>query len=162
VTGARTVFTLTAAGVVASTCATGAVAASAVAAPAPACRITDFTTTLGPVDAGAGQRYATLDFTSFKGRTCVLSDDLTGFQFLGARGRPLPTDADAPGSATRITIGPGVVGHLDLHWTVMDGKLFTPISLIFTMPGAAGTNAAPWTGGPVSGAGHLDIGNLHT
>jgi hypothetical protein len=147
---------------VTSVCAIGATATSAAAAATPACRITDFTTSLGPVDAGAGQRYATLDFTSFKGRTCVLSDDLTGFQFLGARGRPLPTAADAPGSATRITIGPGVVGHLNLHWTVMDGKQFTPVSLTFTMPAAGGTNAAPWTGGPVSGAGHLDVWGLHT
>jgi hypothetical protein len=83
------------------------------------------------------------------------------FQFLGAQGRPLPTDADAPGSSTSITIAPGVVGHLDLHWTVVGGTPFVPVSLIFTMPADDGTNAAPWTGGPVNGAGRIDVGPLH-
>ncbi|WP_329243319.1 DUF4232 domain-containing protein [Actinoallomurus sp. NBC_01490] len=150
-----------AAGVAAACVAGAATTTQAAADVAPPCKITDFTTSLGPVQAGAGQRYSTLDFTAYGGRTCVLSDDLTNFQFLGAQGRPLPTDADAPGSSTSITIAPGVVGHLDLHWTVVGGTPFVPVSLIFTMPADDGTNAAPWTGGPVNGTGRIDVGPLH-
>lgn len=163
-TGAQTTrraLALTATGVVAGTILAGAAATSAVADPAPACKITDFTTTLGPVQAGAGQRYSTLDFTSYDGRTCVLSDNLTNFQFLGARAISLPTAANAPGSDTQITIGPGVVGHLNLHWTVVEGKPFVPVSLMFTMPADDGANAAPWTGGAVSGTGRIDVSGLH-
>ena len=161
-TGAKSTLALAAAGVAVAACVAGATTTSAAADAAPACKITDFTTSLGPVQAGAGQRYSTLDFTAYGGRTCVLSDDLTNFQFLGAQARPLPTDADAPGSSNSITIAPGVVGHLDLHWTVVGGTPFVPVSLIFTMPADDGTNAAPWTGGPVNGTGRIDVGPLHT
>ena len=161
-TRAKSIRRATALTAIGSALLAGVAATSATAAvKPPACKITDFTTTLGPVDAGAGQRYASLNFTAIGTTICVLSDDLTGFQFLGARGVPLPTAADAPGSATTITIGRGAVGHLDLHWTVMDGKPFVPTSLIFTTPAGDGYNAAPWTGGTVSGAGHLDVANLH-
>jgi hypothetical protein len=158
----RRAIALTAVGsaLLAGVAATSATAAMSATAP-PACKITDFTTTLGPVDAGAGQRYASLNFTAIGSRTCVLSDDLTNFQFLGAHAVSLPTAANAPGSAAQVTIGRGAVGHLDLHWTVMDGKPFVPVSLMFTMPADDGSNAAPWTGGAVSGAGRLDVSNLH-
>jgi hypothetical protein len=39
-------------------------------------------TTLGQIDAGAGQRYATLNFTTHGGKSCVLRNDLTGFTFV--------------------------------------------------------------------------------
>lgn len=150
--------------------ATPAVASAATgpegAKAAVACTYADVSASLRPVDAGAGQRYATLDFRTLNGKTCVLQNNLTGFQFLGkgAEGGAvsLPTDAvrDAGSSPSEsLTLTPDTVGHLDVHYSVV-GDPITPDSLLFVLPGDSATTALPWHQ-LIGDNGQIRVGHLH-
>lgn len=132
-------------------------------ATAPACTSAGLEVSVGPVDSGAGQRHTTLDFRTAHGKTCVLTNDLTGFQFLQGDGAPLPTSA-SPASDPHafIILRPGNLGHLDLSFSIVDGRPFTPHLLKFTVPaGGDGTDTVVWGAGPVGDNGRLEIGRLH-
>jgi hypothetical protein len=153
---------------------TGGLAAAAVPALAAttsgsravaACASTDLSVSVGPVDAGAGQRYTTLDFSTLAGKTCVLKNNLTGFQFLGngseGGAADLPTHAvrEAGSSSEAVTLKPGTIGHLDLHYSVV-GTPVTPVSLTFVVPADGGHTATPWNA-TVGDSGRIGIGHLH-
>ncbi|MCO5997438.1 DUF4232 domain-containing protein [Actinoallomurus rhizosphaericola] len=146
-----------------------AVAAPALAATTPACKAANLTVKLGHVDAGAGQRYATLNFKN-RGKTCVLRNGLTGVTFLksgpeGGAQKVRTTVHHAAGSGKEsIVLKHGKTGHLDLHWTVVSDKPITPDSLLFALPAHGGNTAASWRTliGTASGKGAvLDLGHLH-
>jgi hypothetical protein len=146
-----------------------AAAAPAMAATTPACKAANLTISLGRIDAGAGQRYATLNLRN-RGRTCVLRNDLTHVTFLknGPEGgaRSVRTTVNRATGSTResIVLRHGRTGHLDLHWTVVSDRPVTPDSLRFALPAHGGTTAAPWHTliGTAPGAGAvLDLGHLH-
>lgn len=144
--------------------------ASAAAGPnganaAAACKSADVQAAVTPIDGGAGQRYATLDFWTLNGKTCVLRNNLTGFQFLGkgAEGGavPLPTSAarEAGSRSESLTLTPDTVGHLDLHYSVVD-DVTTPDSLLFVLPGDNTTTALPWHQ-EIGENGQIFTGSLH-
>lgn len=141
------------------------VAAPAFASTTPACRSTDLATSVGAIDSGAGQRYTTLDFRTLGGKTCVLKNNLTGFQFLGngseggAKNLPTGVSRDAGSSQESVTLKPGTVGHLDMHYSVI-GDQFTPGSLTFIVPADGGHAATPWNL-TVGNGGRISIGHLH-
>lgn len=129
---------------------------------ARACRADDLRVTTGPVGAGAGQRYTTLNFRALPGHTCVLRNDLTGVRFLRGDGAPLPTHVRRTGgSGAAIPLRPGVTAQLDLHFTVVGAGRFTPEMLKFTVPGG-GTATVAWPHGVTVGDdGRLELGRLH-
>ncbi|MFL6056420.1 MAG: DUF4232 domain-containing protein [Actinoallomurus sp.] len=132
-------------------------------ATAPACTAADLNVTLGPADSGAGQRHTTLSFRTAHGKTCVLTNDLTGFRFLRGDGTPLPTSA-SPASDPHafIILRPGTTGRLDLSFSVVSGQPFTPHLLKFTVPAdGGGADTVVWGAGPVGDNGRLQIGRLH-
>ncbi|MEV5709894.1 DUF4232 domain-containing protein [Actinoallomurus sp. NPDC052274] len=149
----------------------GSIAAAmpAVAATTPACKAANLSVSLGRVDAGAGQRYATLNFKNH-GKTCVLRNGLTHVTFLksgpegGARSIRTTVHRAAASSKESIVLKRGKTGHLDLHWTVVSDKPITPDSLWFGLPAHGGNTASPWhtTIGTTAAKGAvLDIGHLH-
>ncbi|MCW2945150.1 MAG: hypothetical protein JWR24_1867 [Actinoallomurus sp.] len=104
-----------------------------------------------------------LDFRTGQGKTCVLTNDLTGFQFLRGDGAHLPTSA-SPASDPHafIILRPGTVGHLDLKFSIVGDQPFTPHLLKFTVPaGGGGADTVLWGDGPVGDNGRLEIGRLH-
>ncbi|GAA0358572.1 DUF4232 domain-containing protein [Actinoallomurus spadix] len=143
-----------------------AAAVPAVAATAtPSCRSTDLTISLGQVDAGAGQRYATLDFTNRGEDGCVLRNDLTGLTFTepgpegGARTIPATVTRASGSTDETVVIAPGSAGHLDLHWSVVTTPA-VPDSLFFELPDDGGRGALPWH--VAVGSEHrIDLGHLH-
>ncbi len=136
--------------------------AGSAGAAAPACTSADLEAVLGPVDSGAGQRHTTLDFRTTKGKACVLTDDLTGFRFLRGDGAPLPTSVSGPSDPhVYVILRPGTVGRLDLTFSVVGGKPFTPHLLKFTVPADGGTDTVAWNAGPVNGDGGIRLGRLH-
>jgi uncharacterized protein DUF4232 len=139
------------------------IATSGAASAAQPCKASDLTTSLSRVDAGAGQRYTSIDFTNRSDKTCVLRNDLTNFLFEDAKGKDLPTDARLTGDRAAVELAPGQVAHLDLHWTVVgEGPGFTPSSLSFTMPAGNGRSGVVWSNaGEVNSRGVIDIGDLH-
>lgn len=134
-----------------------------VASAARACTATDLNVALGPADAGAGQRHTTLDFRTVHGRTCVLTNNLTGYEFLRGDGTRLPTRVSPPRDPHAfIILRPGDVGHLDLTFSVINGRPFTPNLLKFIVPaGSGGADTVGWHAGPVGDNGRLRIGRLH-
>ncbi|MCO6010140.1 hypothetical protein NE236_34755 [Actinoallomurus purpureus] len=144
---------------------TGAVAAGSIAAAAPAmagtttatpaCKAANLTVRLTHIDAGAGQRYATLDFTTKK--TCVLRNNLKGFTYAvpGKKGKTrnvsVHTYRDTGYSAKQaVVLKPskhgkgGTVGHLVVHWSAVADKQIAPKALKFNLPAAGGRATVTW------------------
>jgi Protein of unknown function (DUF4232) len=155
--------------IVAGVIAGGSIAAVAPAMAAtrsttPTCDLTDVTVSLGHVDSGAGQRYATLDFAT-TGRTCVLRNDLTDFTFFtsgpegGAQSVPADVVREAGSTDESVVLSPGSEGSLDLHWSAVNDP-FAPTSLRFALPSDGGDVALPW-GESIDQSGQLGIGHLH-
>ncbi|GAA4618633.1 hypothetical protein GCM10023195_83880 [Actinoallomurus liliacearum] len=144
-----------------------AAAVPAVAATTtPTCKGTDLTVSLGRVDSGAGQRYSTLDFATLGKKTCVLRNDLTSLAFLtsgpegGAQSVPVTVTRASGSTKESVVLKPGTVGHLDLHWSIVDTPT-VPDSLTFSLPNSGGLGAASWHAA-VGPDHHLDLGHLHS
>lgn len=145
----------------------GSIAAAlpAVAATTSACKSTGLKVSFGRIDAGAGQRCSTLNFTMPGGKSCVLRNHLTGFTFVksgsegGARSIRARVTREAGSAAESVALQQGRVGHLDLYWNVVD-KPFVPESPTFLLPGQGRHVALPW-GTPVDQNHWISIGHLH-
>jgi hypothetical protein len=90
------------------------------------CDSPDLAVGLGPVDAGAGNRYETITFTNTSSRTCDLYG-FPGMQMYDAANQPLPTKViwgggfmtQQPGPS-EVVLPPGAVGSFLLHWEVIE------------------------------------------
>ncbi|MBB4686256.1 DUF4232 domain-containing protein [Amycolatopsis jiangsuensis] len=133
----RTAAALAVAGVAAG--AGACFATSASAAPAGgeptvfACTANQFTTKLVPGDAGAGNRYAALQFTANQGERCYLPGNLD-VSLSGADN--VLIDNQARADAPAVAISNGSSAYVPLHWTAIAGgdEQQTPNGVTVTAP----------------------------
>ncbi len=71
---------------------------------------------VGRVDAGAGQRYATLTLTNRSGRTCWVYGYVGLIMIDGHQDAMRTRVRRQSGAAHRITLKPGAAAHAKLHW----------------------------------------------
>lgn len=152
----RTVVALAVTG--AATTAVVAAAGTASAMPTDfACTASQVDTTLVAGSPGAGQRYASVQFTAKPGETCTLQGALP-VALTGAEGitvTPDPAAADAP----RVTVTDGAPASMLLHWTGIEAPehQVEPASVTVTAPqtttprGETSDPAItlPWNQGPL-------------
>ncbi len=139
-------------------------AVTTLAAPVQAavarCRADQLTVALGPVDAGAGQRYASLVVTGRLGVRCQLSGYASHLGFEDADGAALATDARRVSvEHGAVTVTPASAASFDLHWSGIDagdGPGEDPAALAFRLPGSDRTSTVAWTGGTVFQQGFLE------
>jgi Domain of unknown function (DUF4232) len=69
-------------------------------------------------DAGAGQRYATIELTNTSDAACTLADT-PQVQLQSASGTPLSITTQAAGDAPLglVVVAPGTAAHVSLHWS---------------------------------------------
>lgn len=152
----RTVTALAVTGAAASAVLVTAGAASAMPTDF-ACTSSQVDTTLVAGSPGAGQRYASVQFTAKPGETCTLQGalpvGLTGAD--GVTVTPDPAAADAP----RVTVAEGAPASMLLHWTGIEGpgSQVEPSSVTVTAPQTTTPRGdtsdpaitLPWTQGPL-------------
>jgi hypothetical protein len=147
----RSVVTAVAVGAVAvaGAVSTGGTAAAATGPAAPAqCDAGQLTTTLVAGDPGAGQRYASVQFTAKAGQTCQLTGVLP-LSLTGAAGVRVVPDGT---TGSPVTLGPGQSGYELLHWGAIapPAQQVTPAGVRVQTPGpAANVVSVPWNQGPV-------------
>lgn len=139
-------------------------ATPALAAPAhhaaPACNPGHLAVSVDGVDAGAGQRYTTLDITT-TGRACTIAGEPSRLTFLAADDTALVTTAIAEGPAvTPVTIDATHPAQLVLHTSPIegDGAIISPSKLSFYLPGARHATVIDWTAGDVDQNGAVQYG----
>ncbi|HST65399.1 MAG TPA: DUF4232 domain-containing protein [Mycobacteriales bacterium] len=131
--------------------------ASEGSAPATSrCHTGEFTAAFGPVDAGAGNRNATVVLTNKGGRTCTVFG-YGGLQPLDAAGKPIPTltlTRDKSRTPTLLRVAPGGKVYKPIHWTVIPStgeKCSTPASAQVTPPDETDHITLTWSFGVVCG-----------
>lgn len=141
-------------------------ATPALAAPAhratPACDPQRLSVSVAGVDAGAGQRYTTLDITT-EGRSCTITGEPTRLAFLDANGAALATTPiDEGPAATPVVIDATHPGQLVLHTSPIDadGTTISPTQLSFYLPGATTATVIDWQAGDVDGNGSVQYGAI--
>jgi hypothetical protein len=146
----------------------GAATAAPVPAKAPAaCKASQLTVTIGQEDAGAGQRYAPLQFAVAGTTRCSINGYLSNAQFIARDGSALPTNAshwDDPATAALLSAGHGA--NVTLHWTGVpaddeDLNQAPPAYLKFRIPGDSHDLTVRWTGSATFQHGQLDFGSVH-
>jgi uncharacterized protein DUF4232 len=152
----RTVTTLAVTGAAA----TAVVAAAGTASAMPTdfhCTSSQLDTTLVAGSPGAGQRYASIQFTAKPGESCTLPGALP-VSLAGADGitvTPDPAAADAP----PVTVTDGAPASMLLHWTGIEAaeNQVQPASVTVTAPQTTTPRGdtsdpaitLPWTQGPL-------------
>jgi hypothetical protein len=145
-----------------------AVVPSAATAAPLRCHTADLSAKVGSVDAGAGQRNATLTLTNHSGHTCATAG-YVGLQLTTATGAKIPTSTRrAGGSTPTVTLKPGAKAVATLAWTVIasgdeptDGPCEkTPTDLLVIPPNETTQTATAWTQGPVCAHGRFTVGAL--
>ncbi|HEX3779987.1 MAG TPA: DUF4232 domain-containing protein [Pseudonocardiaceae bacterium] len=130
---------------------------------APACRPARLSVSLDGVDAGAGQRYTTLDIST-AGLPCTITGIPTGLTFLDANGAALATTPIVEGpAATPVTVTATSPAQLVLHTSPVDveGDLtISPSALSFYLPGARTATTIAWQAGEVDGNGSVQFGAI--
>ncbi|MBP2478435.1 hypothetical protein JOF53_007307 [Crossiella equi] len=133
-----------------ATAATSALLFTGVASANPTdqpCKAEQLDTTLVAGSPGAGQRYASLQFTAKPGNACKL-DGQVAVALTGAPGVVVELDGTAPGQAVYLT--QGRFAHVLLHWTGIGApeQQQRPSSVTVGLPG---TNSLelPWNQGPL-------------
>ncbi|HEU4656420.1 MAG TPA: DUF4232 domain-containing protein [Capillimicrobium sp.] len=138
------------------------------AAATPRCHTADLSARVGQVQAGAGQRQATLTLRNHSGHTCH-TQGYVGLQLADARGRALPTSTvRVDGPAPKVRLRPGARAVATLQWGVIpagnepaDGPCEpTPTDLLVIPPDETTQTAARWTQGPVCQRGRFEVGPL--
>jgi len=154
--------------------ATLAAGGTAVAAPATSsvlpCTSNQFTADLVYGDAGAGNRYATIQLTGKEGERCYVPGRLA-VTLVGAH--DVLIDNQAPADAPAVALTGGSSAYAQLHWTAIAGpeEQQTPNALSVTAPAASNPHGdpidpevtLPWTLGPVDafpGSHTIDVGPL--
>lgn len=150
--------------IVAATAALGVAPALATPAhhAAPACNPGHLAVSVDGVDAGAGQRYTTLDIST-EGRACTIAGEPTRLTFLDATGTALVTTPIAEGAAaTPVTIDAAHPAQLVLHTSPIegDGATISPSELSFYLPGARTATVIDWTAGDVDQNGAVQYGAI--
>lgn len=154
--------------VLAAAAAAVALPASAPAASTPRCHTADVSAKVGAVDAGAGQRNATLTLTNRSGHTCRTAG-YVGLQLATAAGGKIPTSTKRTGgSAPTVTLRPGAKAVATLAWTVVaTGSEPTngpcersATDLLVIPPDETTQTTTAWTQGPVCNRGQFTIGAL--
>ena len=132
------------------------------------CRTSDLSARLGRVEAGAGQRYATLTLTNRSGHRCH-TYGYVGMQLLDSRGRALPTDVvrDHSRRPARVTLTPGGHASSVLHWSVIPSPADphgqcgrAPRALEVTPPDETRHLTIGWTAGQVCERGQITVTRL--
>jgi hypothetical protein len=129
---------------------------------APACVPGRLSVSVEGVDAGAGQRYTTLDITT-SGHACTITGEPSRLTFLAADGGALATTPIAEGpAATPVTIDATRPGRLILHTSPIDGDgaTISPSRLSFALPGARTATVITWTAGDVDSNGSVGYGAI--
>ena len=129
---------------------------------APACDAGRLSVSVEGVDAGAGQRYTTLDITT-TGHSCVIAGEPSRLTFLDATGTALVTTPVVEGpSATPVTIDAAHPAQLVLHTSPIeaDGTTISPARLSFYLPGAKTATVINWSAGDVDGNGSVQYGAI--
>lgn len=141
-----------------------ALAATGLAAGTANAMPTDFHCTAGDLDttlvyggAGAGQRYASVQFTAKPGVSCTLPGSLS-LDLVGAH--DVLIDNQARGDAPAVRVSEGSPAYLPLHWSAIEEQQQTPLALIFTAPQQYNPRGdysdpqvtLPWTFGGVDAA----------
>ncbi|GAB3149805.1 hypothetical protein GCM10027258_46880 [Amycolatopsis stemonae] len=138
-----------------------ATAGTAVAMPTDfRCTSAQVDTTLVAGSPGAGQRYASVEFTAKPGESCTLQGALP-VALAGAPGvtvTPDPAAADAPS----VTVAEGAPASMLLHWTGIEGpeNQVRPASVTVTAPQTTTPRGdtsdpaitLPWNQGPLDDA----------
>ncbi|WHT22220.1 DUF4232 domain-containing protein [Crossiella sp. CA-258035] len=112
------------------------------------CRAGQLDTTLVAGSPGAGQRYASLQFTAKPGNSCKLTGPLP----VTLNGAPSVTVVPDTGAATPVYLTSGKPAHVLLHWTGIGApeQQQTPASVTVGFPAERpGSTTLPWKQGPV-------------
>jgi hypothetical protein len=115
------------------------------------CTAGEVTTTLVPGSPGAGQRYASVQFTANPDRGCSLRGTLE----LHLGGAPNVMIGNPSDTGPLVTIANGQSANMLLHWSAIDApqQQETPTAITVTFPGAetgAPTSVTlPWQQGPM-------------
>lgn len=145
-----------------------AVLPSAATAATPRCHTSDLSARVGNVDAGAGQRNATLTLTNHSGHTCRTAG-YVGLQLATPAGTAIRTSTKRTGGATpTVTLKPGATAVSTLAWTVIatgDEPTNGPCEpsatdLLVIPPNEMTQTATAWTQGPVCNHGQFTVGPL--
>lgn len=150
-----------------STSTTGAPAPTTTTQPGPTtCQTTALAATIGNLDAGAGQRHATLVFTNNGPVPCTMFGYI-GMQLLGPGNQKLPTnvvrDPSIPKSLVTLNPGGGQA-FTTLQWTVIasgnepqdeTGCQPNPSQVALTPPNESDSLFQPWPNGPVCNGGQF-------
>jgi hypothetical protein len=144
---------------------TGAAATAVVAAAGTASALpTDFNCTSSQIDTtlvagspGAGQRYASVEFTAKPGESCTLQGALP-VTLTGADGVTVTPDP-APADAPAVTVADGAPASMLLHWTGIEApeNQVQPSSVTVTAPQTTTPRGdtsdpaitLPWNQGPL-------------
>jgi len=170
---ALTHITLTASALTVAALGTGAAAvpaagARSASAAMPACRTSDLSARLGPIGAGAGQRYETLTLVNRSHHVCH-TYGYVGMQFLDASGRTLPTTVvrDRSRRPQRVVLAPGARARTQLHWSVVPGRTDpsgqcgpAPRPVEVTPPDQPSHLILGWGGGQVCERGRVSVTRL--
>ncbi len=148
---------------------TAAAATTATASAVPACRTADFAAVVRNVQAGAGQRQATLVLRNRSSRSCH-TFGYVGLQLRSARGGNIPTSTTRvrPPAPKTIVLTPGAHAFAKLAWTaVASGSESqsgacepTAKTLQITPPDQTARVSTAWRGGPVCARGAFRVGAL--
>ncbi len=146
---------------------------TAAAVPAPSvlpCTSNQFTADLVHGDAGAGNRYATIQLTGKEGERCSVPGRLA-VTLVGAH--DVLIDNQAPADAPAVVLTGGSSAYAQLHWTAVAGpeEQQRPNALSVTAPAASNPHGdpidpevtLPWNLGPVDafpGSHTIDVGPL--
>lgn len=145
-----------------------AVLPSAATASTPRCHTADVSAKVGSVDAGAGQRNATLTLTNHSGHTCQTAG-YVGLQLATPSGGKIPTSTKRTGGSTpTVTLKPGAKAVATIAWTVIatgneptDGPCEpSATDLLVIPPNETTQTATAWTQGPVCNHGQFTVGPL--
>jgi hypothetical protein len=129
---------------------------------APACDPARLSVSVDGVDAGAGQRYTTLDIAT-TGRACTIAGAPSRLTFLDAANAALVTTPVAEGpAATPVTIDATHPAQLVLHTSPIegDGATISPSKLSFYLPGARTATVIDWVAGDVDQDGTVRYGAI--
>jgi hypothetical protein len=115
------------------------------------CSANEVTTTLLPGSPGAGQRYASVQFTAKPDQGCSLRGTLE----LHLDGAPNVMVGNPSDTGPLVTIANGQSANMLLHWSAIDApqQQQTPTAITVTFPGdessAPSSVTLPWQQGPM-------------
>ena len=145
---------------------------AATAAPVPAkapaaCKASQVALTVGQIDAGAGQRYAPLQFTVNGSTKCTLTGFISNAQFIARDGSALPTNASTwDDTKAAVVLSAGHGAEVVLHWTGVPAddegiNQAAPAYLKFRIPGDNSDLTVGWPNSATFQHGWLSYGAVH-